>query len=145
MPRPSAAGVSRRVFVRTTLGTVLTAGAAVSVGACSGAHGTLPPTWRTPALLEALGAERVRRIGAAWRAQHAAERTLDALGEALGITWRRQPVVQTSAPDRAAAEAEALARAISDDFDTDRIVVVDGWLLAVTEARQCALYGLVTT
>ncbi len=143
MPRPSAAGVSRRVFVRTTLGTVLTAGAAASVSACTGASGELPPVWRTPALLEALGAERVRRIGAAWRAQHAAERTPEALRDALGVAWRRQPVVQSAAPDRAAAEA--LAQAISDDFETDRIVVVDGWLLAVTEARQCALYGLSTT
>jgi len=30
---------------------------------------------------------------------------------------------------------------IRDDFGAGRTVVVDGWLLSVTEARQCALYS----
>jgi hypothetical protein len=29
---------------------------------------------------------------------------------------------------------------IREDFETDRMVVVDGWILSVTEARLCALY-----
>ena len=31
-----------------------------------------------------------------------------------------------------------------EDFDNDQTVVVDGWVLSKTEARQCALYSLVT-
>ena len=31
---------------------------------------------------------------------------------------------------------------IADDFKNDRIVLVDGWLLSVTEARQCGLYSM---
>jgi hypothetical protein len=29
------------------------------------------------------------------------------------------------------------------DFDQNRTVVADGWVLSLTEARQCALFGLV--
>ena len=31
---------------------------------------------------------------------------------------------------------------IADDFKNDRIVLVDGWMLSVTEARQCGLYSM---
>lgn len=140
MPSPSAAAVSRRAFVRATLGTALGAGVAVGAGACTSAPPTLPPAWRTPALLDALGADRVRRIGAAWRNQHPAERTPEALSKALRMTVERLPTLPAAGSD--SAPAEALARAIVGDFEADRIVVVDGWMLAVTEARQCALYAL---
>ncbi|MFI5156814.1 MAG: hypothetical protein ACHQEM_11535 [Chitinophagales bacterium] len=33
---------------------------------------------------------------------------------------------------------------MKEDFDNDQTVVVDGWVLSKTEARQCALYSLVT-
>lgn len=32
---------------------------------------------------------------------------------------------------------------VKDDFLTDNIVVIDGWILSKTEARQCALFSLV--
>ena len=35
-----------------------------------------------------------------------------------------------------------MARLVHDDFDDGRTVVVDGWILSATEARQCALYSL---
>jgi hypothetical protein len=31
---------------------------------------------------------------------------------------------------------------VHEDFASGRTVVVDGWVLAVTEARQCALFSL---
>lgn len=36
----------------------------------------------------------------------------------------------------------ALAEVIDKDFQEDRMVTVDGWVLARTEARQCALFSL---
>lgn len=36
----------------------------------------------------------------------------------------------------------ALAEVIDKDFQEDRLVTVDGWILARTEARQCALFSL---
>jgi hypothetical protein len=31
---------------------------------------------------------------------------------------------------------------VHEDFAAGRTVVVDGWVLSVTEARQCALFSL---
>ena len=35
-----------------------------------------------------------------------------------------------------------LALSVEKDFKENRTVVVDGWLLSITEARQCALLSL---
>jgi hypothetical protein len=31
---------------------------------------------------------------------------------------------------------------IKHDFDTEKTIVVKGWVLSITEARQCALFSL---
>lgn len=36
----------------------------------------------------------------------------------------------------------ALALAIQQDFESAKIVTIDGWILSVSEARQCALFSL---
>ncbi|HEY6977247.1 MAG TPA: hypothetical protein VH396_13215 [Chitinophagaceae bacterium] len=36
-----------------------------------------------------------------------------------------------------------LDKKINHDFETGKTVLVKGWVLAVTEARQCALYSLI--
>ena len=36
-----------------------------------------------------------------------------------------------------------LGQKIKQDFETGKTVMVKGWVLAVTEARQCALFSLV--
>jgi hypothetical protein len=38
--------------------------------------------------------------------------------------------------------ATMLEQQIKNDFITGNTVMVDGWILAVTEARQCALFSL---
>ena len=40
------------------------------------------------------------------------------------------------------AEATSIGRQIRDDFEHGRITQVDGWYLAETEARMCALVCL---
>lgn len=37
---------------------------------------------------------------------------------------------------------EELNLLIVEDFKNERIVMIDGWLLSVTESRQCALFSL---
>lgn len=32
---------------------------------------------------------------------------------------------------------------ITNDFKNDRTILVDGWILSLTEARQCGLYSLI--
>jgi hypothetical protein len=36
---------------------------------------------------------------------------------------------------------KALEDKIKSDFETGRTVAIDGWILSVTEARQCALFS----
>jgi hypothetical protein len=38
--------------------------------------------------------------------------------------------------------ASILSQKIQEDFEQNKIVVVNGWVLSLTEARQCALFSL---
>jgi hypothetical protein len=38
-------------------------------------------------------------------------------------------------------QTEQLIKKVDDDFAAGRTIIVNGWVLAVTEARQCALYS----
>ena len=35
-----------------------------------------------------------------------------------------------------------LDQLVSADFRENRTIMIDGWMLSITEARQCALYSL---
>jgi hypothetical protein len=69
-----------------------------------------------PDLVSVLGPERVRDIG---------------------VQYRR--LVPESDWMRLSGPISALVRR---DFETGRTVLVNGWVLSVTEARQCALFSL---
>lgn len=43
-----------------------------------------------------------------------------------------------------AASGSGLEENITNDFATGKIVLVDGWILSITEARQCALSSLIS-
>jgi hypothetical protein len=83
-----------------------------------------------PQLVEMLGAERVRQLGERYRAatpaENSAEKLRDAIARGGGLHLFR-----ASVDDQ-----------INDDFSNGRTVVVDGWILSVTEARQAALFSL---
>jgi hypothetical protein len=38
-----------------------------------------------------------------------------------------------------------IEKRIRQDFDTDNIVVVQGWVLSITEARQCAFFSILNS
>ena len=38
-----------------------------------------------------------------------------------------------------------LEKRLTKDFENDQIIILDGWLISLTEARQCALYSTLTT
>ena len=44
--------------------------------------------------------------------------------------------------DDADAIAAMLDKKIHEDFKTSKTVIIKGWVLSLTEARQCALYSL---
>ena len=78
-----------------------------------------------PGLLALLKDEQVRSIGRRYIERYwSADVRLEAL--ALGL------------PD----EPGRLENQVRNDFSAGRTVILNGWVLSVTEARQCALFSL---
>jgi hypothetical protein len=86
-----------------------------------------------PALLEMLGAERTREIGTRYRAAVPQESTAAALRSAISSSRRRGFALSFRRP---------IEVQVHDDFEDGRTILVGGWVLSQTEARQCALYSL---
>ena len=83
-----------------------------------------------PQLVDMLGPDRVRKLGERYRAQTPSEGSAEALRASIA---KARGLFGTSIDDM-----------IEDDFESDRTVLVDGWMLSVTEARQVALFSLTT-
>ncbi|HTI04540.1 MAG TPA: hypothetical protein VL549_04445 [Gemmatimonadales bacterium] len=90
---------------------------AASAVALPGASGDLY-TLAHPTLLAVLGTDAVHAIGQAYRARVPTER------------------------ERGRLAALVRAGHVQSDFVAGRTVVIHGWVLSVTEARQCALFSL---
>jgi hypothetical protein len=88
-----------------------------------------------PELLTMLGAERVREIGIRYRAATPDENTASSLHAALFRTGPGKLLFRWS-------PLESIRNQIRDDFAAGRTVMLDGWVLSATEARQCALFSL---
>lgn len=87
-----------------------------------------------PALLSMLGGpEPVGALGRRYRAAHPEEDSREVLVAALheGID-----------PGPSSALRARLERQVRADFAAGHTVQLEGWVLAVTEARQCALYSI---
>ena len=70
----------------------------------------------------------------------------------IGFNYRKQIPEEDSEPsllkllsadtnDEVSAIA-ALKKRITSDFETENTIQLDGWILSVTEARQCALFSI---
>lgn len=117
--------MNRRDFLRAaaTGAAFLSVPAAVAaVAASSGSADDRAWTEDHPDLLSVLGPETVRRIGARYRETVPAEDDRRVLHALLA--------------------SRSTAAAVHEDFAYDRTVVIDGWLLSTTDARQCALFSL---
>jgi hypothetical protein len=113
--------VKRRSFIWLTI----TGGIATVTPYCTSRQ--LPRTLTQPLFLSTIcDLQTLRQIGAKYRATTPAEAREDVLTKLL-TTGGDQP--------------EQLIGKVKDDFIAGRIVTVDGWVLAITEARQCALYS----
>lgn len=87
-----------------------------------------------PELLVALGAAAVRDLGRRYREAVPAERDAASL----------QAAILSSRPwaARMGLRRTSVAEQVRGDFVEQRTIVVGGWLLSTTEARQCALYSV---
>jgi hypothetical protein len=63
--------------------------------------------------------------------------------EEADIDWLWTTLAGSSAPSRADELTVRLAQLRQRDFECGEIAIVDGWILARTEARTCALLTLV--
>lgn len=84
-----------------------------------------------------LGSERVRDLGIHYRSTTPGENSASALRAKLsgGRKGLRIPFIGHQSIDDQ----------IRDDFARGQTVLVDGWVLSVTEARQAALFSMATT
>ena len=89
-----------------------------------------------PELVSTLGIGEVRTVGERYRALHRSEADATALRDAI--------LASRPLPARLGLVKTPIAALVQDDFAHGRTVVVDGWILSVTEARQCALFAALT-
>ena len=87
-----------------------------------------------PELLGALGPDATRAIGRRYRVISPAENDVRSLRAAI--------MADRPWSTRLGLRRTPIAAQVRADFAEGRTVVIDGWLLSVTEARQCALYSL---
>jgi len=83
----------------------------------------------------------VREIGAAYCARNPDEREEDQLVALLIGTANDDVHAVHSAVDSNRILRQ-LDQAIRDDYAAGRVVTLRGWILSLTEARQCALFSL---
>jgi len=123
--------MDRRRFLQLTAAGMV---ASVTSSSCSPDASEDARALTAPELLDMLGPERVLEIGTKYRAAVPKENTAAALRAAIAESRRhRFPLIG----NRSTAEQ------IRADFAAGRTVIVNGWVLSTTEARQCALYSLV--
>lgn len=77
--------------------------------------------------------QAIYRIGKRYQEQYPGEATKEKLVELLSIAMSKD---KNDIP-------ESITSRIKEDYKTGKIVILDGWILSVTEGRQCALSSLI--
>lgn len=96
-----------------------------------------------PGLLQFLPEHRVRELGRRYREIVPAENHAGGLTRALGAGTSAGSVDENVYVRGEADSPHAeLAARVQDDFASGRTVILHGWILSLTEARQCALFSL---
>jgi hypothetical protein len=118
----------RRFLQLTAVGMV----AGLTSSACTGDY---VDDARRPGLLEMLGAARVWEIGSSYRKAVPSENSEAVLRAAIAGSRPKTRSLSSIWSD-------PIERQVQEDFATGRTVIVNGWVLSATEARQCALFSL---
>ena len=114
------------------------AGAAVSIPftGCSSESAVAGKAWVQPGFLSHIcDAKTLRDIGTAYR-----EKVKDESREKELINLLLTDGNTVSSPDTVITTS--LTKKIEEDFLAGKTVIVKGWVLSQTEARQCALFSL---
>jgi hypothetical protein len=122
--------MERRVFVKLSAFTALALAVPFAEG-CGHKNDTLT----LPILFSHFADKKtISEAGLAYRKMFEKENSESALGQALSANKPTMDPV---------ALRSAVEKQIKQDFVAGNIVTVDGWILSVTEARQCALFSIV--
>lgn len=123
--------MERRLFVKLSAFTAM----ALTLPMAQGCGGSKEMAVAQPYLLSQLVDDKtINQAGLAYRKTHAAEDNKEKLWQLL-----------LGDKDAALGKGEIQAmldKQVTADFKQGNILVVKGWVLSVTEARQCALYSL---
>jgi len=82
-------------------------------------------------------AKTIREIGMAYRLQTPSEKDADKLALLLSVDSGGNSV--SSSSDSSSIQT-LVNQKTSHDFEAGNMVTIKGWILSVTEARQCALF-----
>jgi hypothetical protein len=127
--------MKRREFIGMVA--VGVAGAVLPVAARDG--NSVATALARPKLLEIVHDDRiVLELGRRYREVAPTEDNAETLMNAIAV----EPSSFAAAPPEAAALREQVDAQVLRDFAAGRTVTLHGWILSVTEARQCALFSL---
>jgi len=128
--------MKRRIFVRII--TIATAGLYLPITGCKSKGNGLASMLSQPnALQHICDAETIRQIGKVYQklVPGENEETLIRL-----LSPNIGHAIDKSTDDNLVKSV--LEKRVRQDFQENKTMVVDGWVLSVTEARQCALFSL---
>jgi len=126
--------MERRRFI--TLSTITAVAVGVPFSNCSQPDLALDKLLAMPQTLSRLQDEKtLAAIGKAYGALHPDEYSLRKLERNLAVN----NLSSDTSPNKIFA---TLDKAIQADFDSGNIIILEGWVLSITEARQCALFSL---
>lgn len=107
---------------------------------CSGSDPSLYSKLSLPTTMAIINdSTTIIEVGIAYLKQVPGENDPESLADRLLIGSNGEVVPKTT--DSLALQ-KIMSEKIQSDFDNGKIVVVRGWVLSRTEARQCALYSL---
>lgn len=130
--------MKRRTFVITAA----TAGAVISLSFAYKAWVKyyLQDPFATPeALLDILDEDTCLYLGSKYLERFPTENATDILKTKISSAFDRGARAQSFGH---AATEEAISESIVSEFSGSSMVLIDGWMLSHTEARQCALFYL---
>jgi hypothetical protein len=133
--------MKRRNFIY--LSTLTAAAVSVPFLNCSGPNPELDKQLAVPQVLSQLVDEpTIKAIGLSFSTLKTSENSVKKLRHLLTETSDGKTVSSATPVKDIYA---ALEMKIQNDFESGNTVILNGWILSLTEARQCALFSLIST
>lgn len=125
--------MQRRTFIKSTLATTL----ALALNSCGTSRKGKNVFYYPEVMMRCTDNDGLVALGERYREQHITENTeenlLQAIAQGKDFSKDDDDAIQHHLTDQ-----------IRQDFEQKNIVILDGWILSVTEARQCALFSIIS-